>query len=205
MNIQFIKYRKLWAAIALVTALICLGFVVVWGLKPNIDFTGGSLLELSFSKNRPTNAEMQAVLDNLNLKNAVIQQTGSNGYMLRTSFLSEEEHQLVLKKMREQFQKDDNIVHEDSFETVGSAVSQQLRQRALWAFILVNLGIIIYIAYAFRKVSYPVASWKYGALAVVALIHDLLVVLGAFAILGHFKGIEVDIGFVVALLTVLGF
>ena len=80
-----------------------------------------------------------------------------------------------------------------------------MRQRALWAIILVNLGIIIYIGYAFRKVSQPIASWKYGALAIVALVHDLLVVLGVFAVLGHFQGIEVDIGFVVALLTVLGF
>lgn len=205
MTIPFIKYRKLWVVIAVVTAGICVAFVAMWGLKPSIDFTGGSLLELSFSKTVPTNVEVQKVVDDLNLKNTVIQQTNNSGYILRTTFLTEDQHQLMLKKMREQFQKNDNTVREEGFETVNSSVSQQLRQRALWAIILVNLGIIIYVAYAFRKVSQPIASWKYGALAIVALIHDLLVVLGTFAALGHFAGIEVDIGFVVALLTVLGF
>ncbi len=205
MNIPFIKYRKLWMWVAIVTAGICVAFVAIWGLKPSIDFTGGTLLELSFSKNRPTNVEMQKVLDDLSLKNVMLQQAGDKGFIMRMSFLTEDEHQLVLKKMREQFQKDENLVREESFETIGAAVSNQLRQRALWAIILVNLGIILYIGYAFRKVSQPIASWKYGALAIVALSHDLLVVLGVFAVLGHFRGIEVDIGFVVALLTVLGF
>ncbi len=205
MTIPFIKYRKLWIVVAVVTAGICVAFVAMWGLKPSIDFTGGTLLELSFSKNRPTNVEMQKVLDDLSLKNVTLQQAGENGFIMRMAFLSEDEHQLVLKKMRERFQKDENIVREEGFETIGAAVSQQLRQRALWAIILVNLGIIIYIGYAFRKVSQPIASWKYGALAIVALAHDLLVVLGVFAVLGHYLGIEVDIGFVVALLTVLGF
>lgn len=205
MTIPFIKYRKLWVWIAVITAGICVAFVAMWGLKPSIDFTGGTLLELSFSKTIPTNVQMQAVLDDLSLKNVTLQQTGDKGFIMRMPFLSEDEHQLVLKKMREQFQKDENLVREEGFETIGAAVSNQLRQRALWAIILVNLGIILYIGYAFRKVSKPIASWKYGALAIVALSHDLLVVLGAFAVLGHFKGIEVDIGFVVALLTVLGF
>jgi len=80
-----------------------------------------------------------------------------------------------------------------------------LRTRALWAIILVNLGIIIYITYAFRKVSRPVPSWKYGALAILALVHDILLVMGVFAVLGHFYGVEVDTAFVVALLIVLGF
>lgn len=205
MVIPFIKYSKIWLFLSAAVAVVCLVFLVMWGLKPGIDFTGGSLLELSFSKNRPTVAELTKSLDDLELKNSVIQMSGSDRVIIRTNFLTEDQHQLTLKKLRETYQKDDNTVREESFETIGSAVSQQLRRRALWAIIFVNLGIIAYVAYAFRQVSHPVASWKYGLLAIVALIHDVLLVMGVFSILGHYYGVEVDIGFVVAILTVLGY
>jgi len=107
--------------------------------------------------------------------------------------------------LRDKYQKDSSMVKEDRFETIGAAVSDQLRRRAVWAIILVNLGIILYVAYAFRKVSKPIASWKYGALAIVALFHDVLLVIGVFSVLGHFMGVEVETDFVVALLTVLGY
>jgi preprotein translocase subunit SecF len=133
------------------------------------------------------------------------QGSGEAKFIIRTSFLTEDQHQLVLKQLRSKFQTTDNIVREESFETIGASVSKQLRTRALWAIILVNLGIILYVTYAFRKVSRPVASWKYGALAIVALIHDVLIVMGVFSVLGHYYGVEVDIAFVTALLFVLGF
>ncbi len=205
MFIPFIKYSKLWIAIASAVSLICLSLVVVWGLKPGIDFTGGSLLETSYSTTRPTIAEMQNYLVEKGIKNAVVQPIGDHSLVVRTGFLNEDEHQKVLTDVKEKFAVDGNVVKEERFETVGASVSQQLRQRALWAIILVSLGIVAYVAYAFRHVSRPVASWKYGALAVVALIHDLLLVMGVFAILGYFRGIEVDTAFVVALLTVLGY
>lgn len=206
MNIPFIKYSKIWLTLSAIIAIASVLALAKWGLKPGIDFTGGSLLEVSFSQNRPAVETMNQVLTgDLKLKDAVVQGSGTSKFIVRTNFLNEDEHQLVLKQLRDKFQTTDNTVREERFETIGAAVSKQLRTRALWAIILVNLGIIIYITYAFRKVSYPVASWKYGALAIVALIHDVLLVMGVFAVLGHFYGVEVDIAFVVALLTVLGF
>lgn len=205
MNIPFIKYSKLWVGISASVAVICLVLVVVLGLKPGIDFTGGSLLETSFSTTRPTVVEMQQYLAEKNLNNAVVQPIGENSLAIRTGFLNEEEHQKLLSDIRGKYANESNTVKEERFETIGASVSQQLRQRALWAILLVSLGIIAYIAYAFRKVSRPVASWKYGLLAVIALIHDLLLVMGVFAVLGHFRGVEVDTAFVVALLTVLGY
>lgn len=205
MNIPFIKYSKVWVTFSAVVAVACLALVVIWGLKPGIDFTGGSLLEVSFSAERPVPASFQAALDKLELKNSVVQQSGDKSIIVRTAFLTEDQHQLVLKELRTQFQTDKNKMHEERFETIGSSVSSQLRQRAWWAIILVNLGIIAYVAYAFRKVSRPVASWKYGLLAIIALIHDVLLVMGVFAVLGHYWGVEIDIAFVVALLTVLGY
>lgn len=98
-----------------------------------------------------------------------------------------------------------DIVIEDSFESIGPTVGNELKQRSIYALAAVLVAIIIYIAWAFRKVSQPVASWKYGVVAVVALLHDVIVPAGVFAVLGHYAGVEIDILFVTALLTILGF
>lgn len=204
MNIPFIKYSKTWLVISALITAVCIAFLVLWGLKPGIDFTGGSLLELSFT-NRPESAEIQNVFEGLGIKNASIQKTGDKGVIIRTSFLSEEEHQRVVSEFQKKLQGSGNQVHEDSFQTIGSSISNQLKSKAIWAIIFVNLGIIGYVAYSFRKVSRPVASWKYGILAIVALLHDVLLVMGVFAVLGRYWGVEVDAAFVVAILTVLGY
>ncbi len=205
MKIPFIRYSKVWLGIAALTMTVCVAMIAAWGLKPGIDFTGGSLLEVSFSKSRPETAAIEHLFDKLGLKERVVQKTGENGFIIRSSFLTEEQHQATLKSLREAFQTKDNALKEESFETIGAAISQQLRQRSLWAIILVNLSIIAYLAYAFRKVSRPVQSWKYGLFAIVALVHDVLLVLGVFAALGHFRGTEIDTAFIVAILTVLGY
>ncbi len=204
MNIPFIKYSKLWLIVSGLITLVCVIFLAVWGLKPGIDFTGGSLLELSFTQ-RPETVEIQNVFDGLGLKNTFIQKIGDYGAIVRTNFLTEEEHQRILNEVQSKLQTDDNQVHEESFQTIGSSISNQLKSKAIWAIIFVLLGIIVYVAYAFRKVSRPVASWKYGVLAIVALFHDVLLVMGVFAVLGRFFGVEVDTAFVVAILTVLGY
>jgi len=185
--------------------IVSIALVAIWGLKPGIDFTGGSLLEVEFSQAMPDVNAVRASLQSGEHKNAVVQATGENGLIIRTGFLSEEEHQKMLTELTNKFGTEENTIDEKRFETIGSSVSKTLRERAIWAIILVNLGIISYIAYAFRKVSRPVASWKYGAIAIFALIHDVLLVMGVFAVLGHFTGTEIDIAFVVALLTVLGY
>ncbi len=204
MKIPFIKYSKFWFIISGLLVIVSIAALSMWKLKLGIDFTGGSLMEVSFSK-RPTIESFQSTLEKSNIKDAVVQASGDAKYLVRSRFLSEDEHQSVLKNIQASYAVNGSGVQEERFETIGSSVSAQLRTRAIWAIIIVNIAIIIYIAYAFRKVSRPVASWKYGALAIVALVHDVLVVLGAFAFLGHFFGVEVGIDFVVALLTVLGF
>ncbi|MDO8509726.1 MAG: protein translocase subunit SecF [bacterium] len=205
-TIPFIKFSRVWIWITLLTFAISLWAVVIWGLKPGIDFTGGSLMELSFSKTRPTNEQIQNTLaKDMQLKDIVLQKTGDTDYIIRTNFLNEDDHQKLLKVVREQYGKDNNVVKENRFETIGAAISKQLRSRAVWAIIFVCLGIVGYVAFAFRQVSRPVASWKYGVLAIVSLLHDVFLVMGVFAALGHYYGVEVDTGFVVAILTVLGY
>lgn len=200
----FIKLANVWYAISGLTILASIAALVVFGLKLGIDFTGGSLLEVSFAGARPETKAIVTLLETNNIKDSVVQTAGTNKMLIRSRFLTEEEHQSVLKAFNSEFGTS-SAVKEERFETIGAAVSDQLRSRAIWAIILVNIGIILYVAYAFRGVSRPVPSWQYGLLAIVALVHDILVVLGAFALLGHFKGYEVNIDFVVALLTVLGF
>jgi len=205
MNIEFIKYSKVWISIGGAVITVSIILLLIFGLKPGIDFTGGSLMELSFNKNRPDNKEVQLVLDKLNLKNSVLQKTGDKSLIIRTKFLEENSHQNLLNTIKEKFEKDDNKIIESRFETIGAAVSNQLRSRAIWAILFVIIGIVSFVAYAFRKVSRPVASWKYGILAIVALVHDVLIVLAVFAVLGYLFGVEINIAIVVALLTVLGY
>lgn len=204
-NIPFIKYSKIWLVLSGLIAVLAVVFIIVWGLKWSIDFTGGSLMELSFSASRPDNSAVANILENNDAKNPLIQKTGERGLIVRTALVTEEAHSKIFDALKSAFEKDGNTISEKRFEMIGPSVSSQLRQRSLWAIILVCLGIIGYVAYAFRAVSRPVASWKYGAMAIVAVVHDVLLVVGVFALLGHFRGTEVDVAFVVAMLTVLGY
>jgi preprotein translocase subunit SecF len=206
MNIPFIKYYKVWLSIAIVTVVACIISLVVFGLKPGIDFTGGSLIEYSFSTVRPAPEEVeQAYHAVLGEREVFVQKTGERNVIVRSTFLDEETHKKINAALEKRFNSSTNKVAEEQVEAVGAVISQQLRSKAIWAIILVNVSIIAYLAYAFRKVARPVASWKYGLMAIVALVHDVLLVLGVFALLGHYRGVEVDIAFVVAVLTVLGY
>ncbi len=203
--IPFIKYSKIWLTFSGLVTILSIIVLVVWGLKWSIDFTGGSLMELDFSANRPEVTELKTLLEKNDAGNALIQNTGENGVIVRTALVTEEAHAKVLEAIIAEFESEDNKIVEKRFEMIGPSVSSQLRQRSLWAIIFVCFGIIGYVAYAFRAVSRPVASWKYGAMAIAAVVHDVLLVIGIFAVLGHYKGTEIDVAFVVAMLTVLGY
>jgi preprotein translocase subunit SecF len=134
-------------------------------------------------------------------KGALLQTAGDKGVLIKTGVLSQEEHQKLLNVLKEKT----GTFEEKRFELIGPVIGQELRSDALWQLVLVSLGIVLYIAYAFRRIQRPITAWRFGWAAVIALLHDLLVVLGIFSILGHFKGIEIDSMFVTAMLTVLGF
>jgi len=204
MNIPFVKYSKIWVGFSSVLVVISIVLLATFGLKPGIDFTGGSLMELSFDS-RPEVADIKVSLVDSGIENPVVQRTKDNSLIIRMQFLNEDEHQLILSDLRDDFGTSENRVHEERFETIGASISKQLRTRSTWAAILVCISIVLYVAYAFRRVSKPVASWKYGILAIIALLHDALIVMGVFSLLGYFVGIEVDIAFVVAILTIIGY
>jgi preprotein translocase subunit SecF len=130
-----------------------------------------------------------------------VQQTGTSGVIIVTPVIDKAAHDKLEADLRTQV----GSFTETSYTSIGPVIGSELRQNAFWELLLVTLGIVFYIAYAFRKVTRPVTSWRFGWAAIVALVHDLVVVIGIFSILGHFFHVEVDSLFVTAVLTVLGF
>jgi preprotein translocase subunit SecF len=191
-----LKYFFILPIILSVLAVAALG---VWGLKPSIDLVGGSLLQVTYPDGRPTVEQLQSAIEPLGVGEVRIQPAGQSGYILRQRDLTETEHQAVvsaLGKLR--------TVHEDEYTSIGPSLGAELLTKAWIAIVLVVLLIIAFIAFAFRGVSKPVASWKYGVIAIVTLAHDILVPTGLFALLGYTHGAEVDALFIVGLLTILG-
>jgi len=180
--------------------------LIMWGLKPGLDFTGGSLLEVEYKNERPSNQAVEEKISPL-VEKPILIPTGDKGLIIKIKAIDEAKHQEVLKNLHELAGdlKDGTLVKEKRFEMIGPTVSADSRTKSFLAILFVLLAIIAYIAFAFRKVSRPVSSWKYGVCAVIALAHDVIIPSGIFAFLGHFKGVEVDTLFVTALLTVLGF
>lgn len=203
---QIIKKRNIPFIVSGVLFITSIISLIVFGLKLGLDFTGGSLLEVSFpAGNRPQTTEIRTNIEKTGFTPSTLQFSGDKAVIIKLPFISEEEHQKILQGLRDEFQKGDAAVREERLETIGPAFSSQLRTRSLYAILAVSIGIVIFIAYAFRKVSKSVPSWKYGVAAIVALLHDVVITVGIFAVLGHFYDIEVDISFVVALLTILGY
>lgn len=203
--LNIVKYKKIPFIISGIMLLLSAAALFRFGLKPGIDFTGGSLLEVNFSQ-RPEVVQIQETLQGMNIENATVQYSGENGTIMRMRFVSETEHQDILNKLREKFgNSEPQSVLEVSFETIGAAVSANLRERSISTALAVIIATIIYIAYSFRKVSKPVESWKYGVAAIIAMLQNVLIVLGFFAVLGNYKSLDVGIPFVVAIITIIGY
>lgn len=164
-------------------------------------------MEIKFIETRPSNQEIRESLKDLDLGKIVVQPSGEQGVILRFKDVSEFTHQEILKRLKESFkgEGDEEGLSEERFESIGPIIGQELKTKTFWAIIIVLVAIILYIAWAFRKVSYLIYSWKYGFVAIIALLHDILIVLGLFSVLGQFFSIEVGTPFVAAILTILGY
>ena len=187
--------------------MVFLTALIVWGLKFGIDFTGGSLLEARFSAERPSVTETEAALADLKLSSLIVQPVGELDLQLRFQEISEQTHQAILARLNQlaAARNEANPVEELRFESVGPSIGRELKTKSLYAVLVVLIAILIYISYVFRKVSRPVASWKYGLSAIIAMFHDAVITVGVFAALGHFFGYEINTAFVAAILTVLGY
>lgn len=200
-----ITYRRWFYGISV--ALLALTFTAlsVWGLKLGIDFKGGSLIEVTYqipdtiTALAPTVDEIRAVFEPFDLGDVSIRTTDT-GHLIRTRTLSDSERSSVTAAL-----STFRYASIGRIDSVGPILSKEAAQKSYISIGLVLIAIVMFVAFAFRKVSKPVASWKYGVIAVVALFHDVLIPTGAFAFLGYVAGFEVDTLFVTALLVVLGF
>lgn len=200
---SFVKYKNIFFTISalLVAASIVLLFVP--GLKFGIDFTGGSLLEIHYTDEKPVQSEVENVVGTFDeAGNIVVRETGETGYIIKTKTIDNQ----VKEEIKSALSFDGTYsLEEDRFNTVGPTLGNELKTKAVVALLVLLVAIIIFIAFAFRQVSKPVSSWKYGLIAVIALAHDVLITIGVFVLMGISQGLEVDTLFVTALLVILGY
>ncbi|MCK4454149.1 protein translocase subunit SecF [Candidatus Parcubacteria bacterium] len=197
---NFLKYTKIYfifSGILILGSLLCLG---LFGLKPSIEFSGGSILEIEYIEERPSNQEIQEQLSGFDLGGIVIQPTGDKGVIIRMKDITEETHQQVIKKLKESKE-----LEQQRYENIGPVIGQELKDKTRTIIAVSLLAIVLYIAFAFRKIQRPIKSWQYGLAALIALGHDVLIPLGVLAVLGEFYGLEISIPIIVALLTILGY
>ena len=200
MNIDFLKYKKIYFIFSAILILANLGFLIVFGLKPGIDFTGGSILEIEYKTERPSNQEIKETLSDLDLGEVLIQPTEERGIILKMKDISEDTHQEVLEKLKE-----NKELEERRFESIGPVIGRELKQKTKIVIILSLLAIVLYIAWAFRKISRPIPSWQYGIASLIALFHDVLIPIGILSVLGKFYEVQITIPVIAALLAVLGY
>jgi preprotein translocase subunit SecF len=189
-----IKYRKVFFAIGVLLLGVSLFAIITKGFTYGVDFTGGSVLQVRYTTLRPEITTLQGEVHAL-FPQAEVVAVGEQDVRVRTETIDQEtKTQLVTLLSKDQ------TATETSFNTIGPSVGQELRAKAKWSIGIVSLAIILFIAFAFRKVSKPISSWAYGIIAIVVLVHDVVLPAGYFA----FSGTTVDTLFVVGLLTILG-
>lgn len=174
----------------------------LFGLRFGTDFTGGSLMEISFADSRPGAEEMRGVLKEAgDLGEISISPAGEKSFILRMKEINESTHQEILAVLKSKF----SSLEEDRFDSIGGVIGQELKNKSVIAVILVLLLIVIYIGIVFRKLAGILPSMAMGLAAILALLHDVLIPVGIFAFLGHYYGVEITAIFVAAILTILGY
>jgi preprotein translocase subunit SecF len=198
-----IKHRKIFYILSGLLVAASLFAIFNFGLKQGVDFTGGALIEVEYENVRPEIPVLKEKTAGLEFGNILLQPSGETGLIIRAKELTEDEHQKLISELSSL-----GPLNEVRFDSVGPIIGKELRSRSWIAIFLVVIMIILYVAFAFRKISaasHGMSSFNYGIIAVVALTHDVAISAGVFAMLGKYFGVEIDILFVTALLTILGF
>ncbi len=198
LSLNIIGHSRIWLAISAGLVALAIAAIAVFGLNFGIDFTGGSLMNITAPG--ASTEVLRTAVTSAGFE-SVVQPSEGNGYFVRLAPITEEEHQRVLAAI---VAASPDAV-ETRFDTVGPAIGGELERASVIASITMLLLIVLYVAWAFRKVTKPVASWKYGVVTMVSAFHDVIIPLGVFAVLGHYIGYQIDIAFVAAILTILGY
>ena len=193
------KWYFIISVLLIVPGLVSLA---LFGLKLSIDFTGGSRVTYTFptAVNQKTIADIRTSFEEENVVVSTIQPSGQR-VIVRTAPINEQQNNEIQTNLRQRIPE----FRQEEFETIGPVIGNETTLNALKSIVLASLLIAIYIAFSFRKVPKPTSSWRFGVCTIVALLHDVLVVLGLFSILGHFLHVEIDSLFITAILTVIGF
>lgn len=194
-----IKYKTFFITLSAVLVALSIAAVAYFGLPLGIDFKGGSAIDVSFTGTRPDIANIKSAAETAGFTDITVQPVGTQSVTIKHRVLSEDERAAIVAAVTQ----NGTLGTQDSFNTIGPSVGAELKQKAVLSVIVVLVAIILFVAYAFRSVSKPVSSWKYGFAVIIALIHDIAIPLGAFAIIAHLTGAELDTLFIVALLTTL--
>jgi preprotein translocase subunit SecF len=195
-----LKYYKIWFGISGLILLFGIISLSLYGLKLGIDFKGGTFIEVQFNEQFDM-AKVRTAVDSQHIGNYQLQTADNNRLIIKSPSLDKDQQDSLMAEIKTQI----GDYKEVQLNSIGPVIGQELKKNSIYELLLVSFGIVLYIGYAFRKVAKPVTSWRFGWSAIIALLHDLLFVLGFFSILGHFWGVEVDSLFVTAMLTVLGF
>ncbi len=205
---DFIGKRKIFFSISSLLVVVSILALIFFGLNLGIDFTGGTMMQVKFSEESPTIKDIKNKLSDLSLGDITVQKSGEDSFVMR--FKSEDGNEVKEEKHREINQSLNELgsFEEEAYTSIGPVIGRQLSKKARISIVLALIAIILYVAWAFRKVARFAGkreSWRYGLGALVALFHDVIILLGFFAIFGFVSGIEVNVAFVTALLTVLGY
>lgn len=197
--LKIVEKRNWFFALSLLVIIPGLISILLWGLKLGADFTGGTLLEVKFK----TKVEKQRIIEvGVSEKLEIqTQPTSNKSYILRTKPLDDKQVKTLLADLNKKYPGTDQL----RIETIGPTIGKELLQKSLTALLFASVAIVLFIAWAFRSVPKPASSWRFGITAIVTLLHDVIVLVGIFSILGHFLNVEIDSLFVTSALTVIGF
>lgn len=193
-----INNKKIFIGVSAFFVLLSLGALLYFGLPLGIEFKGGSQMQFSYSETRPEINLIKENINKINIGETSVQPTAEKSVVVKSRDLSQEERVHLNEALNRSA-----AGTEESFTNIGPSVGAELKRKAIISIILVLITIICFVAYAFRNVSKPVSSWKYGFAVIIALIHDIIIPTGVFSIIAHYSGAEVDTLFIVALLTTL--
>ncbi len=197
-----ITYRKLFFILSAVLTGISIFAMVYWGFNLGIDFKGGSITEVSYPGNRPAFTEVKMSVEKLSLGEFILSPVGEKNFTIKTKDLTPAEKSTLIQALSLDGRAP---LKEERFNSIGPVVGAELKNKAFLAIAVVILCIVLFVTFAFRKVSYPVASWKYGLATIIALAHDVAIPTGVFIIFIKFYGGEIDLLFVTAILAILGY
>ncbi len=193
---------KLFFSISVSAVIVCIVLVAVFGLKLNAEFRGGSLLELEFLSERPSETSIKDVLSGLEIGHYTVVFSGDRGYTFRFGEISEDLHQEIIENIKDKVTPD---FEERQFDSIGPSLGRELSRKSLTAIIVATVLISIYLTIVFRKLGTVLNPWVLGLAAFIAMVHDIVIPAGVFSVLGRFRGVEIDPSLIAAALTILGY